>query len=191
MTNILRGDLIDFKILKKMVVLFFVVVVISFLSIVALQPDLNALFGSMAQKYDVDASNSQMFWVYVLNNGFRMPLITIDLALLPIPFLYLLPFIVTSSSLGIVFATPMIPTMDFSWTELLLEFPLNVFPEFFGMLILMTTAFALNGSVRSRVYKKKIDTTTTVKQALQNNFKVWLAYVLPLMIVAASLEAFM
>ncbi|WP_419155192.1 stage II sporulation protein M [Weissella minor] len=191
MTNILCGDLIDFKILKKMVVLFFVVVVISFLSIVALQPDLSALFGSMAQKYDVDASNSQMFWVYVLNNGFRMPLITIVLALLPIPFLYLLPFIVTSSSLGIVFATPMIPAMDFSWTELLLEFPLNVFPEFFGMLILMTTAFALNGSVRSRVYKKKIDTTTTVKQALQNNFKVWLAYVLPLMIVAASLEAFM
>lgn len=191
MANILRGDLIDFKILKKMVVLFFVVVVISFLSIVALQPDLNALFGLMAQKYDVDASNSQMFWVYVLNNGFRMPLITIVLALLPIPFLYLLPFIVTSSSLGIVFATPMISAMDFSWTELLLEFPLNVFPEFFGMLILMTTAFALNGSVRSRVYTKKIDTTATVKQALQNSFKVWLAYVLPLMIVAASLEAFM
>ncbi|MBS0949476.1 hypothetical protein JK159_03660 [Weissella minor] len=47
MTNILRGDLIDFKILKKMVVLFFVVVVISFLSIVALQPDLNAPFGCM------------------------------------------------------------------------------------------------------------------------------------------------
>lgn len=191
MANILRGDLIDFKILKKMVVLFFVVVVISFLSIVAIQPDLNALFGLMAQKYDVDASNSQMFWVYVLNNGFRMPLITIVLALLPIPFLYLLPFIVTSSSLGIVFATPMISAMDFSWTELLLEFPLNVFPEFFGMLILMTTAFALNGSVRSRVYTKKIDTTATVKQALQNSFKVWLAYVLPLMIVAASLEAFM
>lgn len=191
MANILRGDLIDFKILKKMVVLFFVVVVISFLSIVALQPDLNALFGLMAQKYDVDASNSQMFWVYVLNNGFRMPLITIVLALLPIPFLYLLPFIVTSSSLGIVFATPMISAMDFSWTELLLEFPLNVFPEFFGMLILMTTAFALNGSVRSRVYTKKIDTTATVKQALQNSFKVWLAYVLRLMIVAASLEAFM
>lgn len=191
MANILRGDLIDFKILKKMVVLFFVVVVISFLSIVALQPDLNALFGLLAQKYDVDASNSQMFWVYVLNNGFRMPLITIVLALLPIPFLYLLPFIVTSSSLGIVFATPMISAMDFSWTELLLEFPLNVFPEFFGMLILMTTAFALNGSVRSRVYTKKIDTTATVKQALQNSFKVWLAYVLPLMIVAAILEAFM
>lgn len=190
MSNILRGDLINFKILKKMVVLFFVVVVISFLSIVALQPDLNALFGSMAQKYDVDASNSQMFWVYVINNGFRMPLIMMALALLPIPFIYLLPFIGTSIMSGIVFATPMISSMDYSWTELLLDIPLNVFPETVGILILVTTASVLNRSVRSRVYRKGVDTTTTVKQALQNSFKVWLAYVLPLMIVAAILEAF-
>ena len=182
---------------KRAVTIFFFAVIITLLASVItyiVNPDLKEVMQSIEEKTPdqlKESSGIHMVWAYIVNNGFKVPLQMFVLALIPIPFLYLINIISTALLPGIVFGVVL--QLDIGkGMELITSTLPHYFTEVFAFCLFAAVLFELNRVVRVKVrnvFKKDIEEISLTKKTLKT-IKGYAVFVLPLIIIAAFLETY-
>jgi len=185
---------IDWNVLKRQTIIFFGFMIVGFLAMVLIQPDVRTFLNDASSAIKMTTSNDplQKFLQYVLHNGIDVPIKMFILALIPIPGLYLMSTMATAVSVGVMLYLPFMSGVDGRVS--LLQILVGILPhgifEWAGFLIWAASLYFLNRKIKNVVYKRQLKITDTLKSILVNNLKTYFYVALPLLIFAAAIEAF-
>lgn len=132
-------------------------------------------------------------WMYVVNNGFVVPLQMFILSLIPIPFLYFLNVISTSIITGIIFGFAIHVVPDFGWILVLSSTPQTLI-EILAFCFVASGLFSLNRSIISKVsnfFRKEKRYGLSISESMYNLIRVYVFIALPLFIIAAFAETYL
>lgn len=130
-------------------------------------------------------------WEYIKNNGFKVPVQMLFLALIPIQYLYLVNLLVTVILSGILFGITLIIDPVFTLQLVLSSLPYLVV-EIFGFCLFAALLFKLNQEIRQKIkhiFTKKNE-DSSLKNIFMDTLKVYVYLVLPLIIIAAFTETY-
>ncbi|WP_236591330.1 MULTISPECIES: stage II sporulation protein M [Staphylococcus] len=130
--------------------------------------------------------------IYIVNNGFIVPLQMFLLSLIPIQFLYFFNLIYSSVLPGIVIG--ILLKIDFykAIANIISVFPHTTL-EILGFCIFASVLFQLNKSIRSKIrelFKKNGERTSIIK-SLYNTVKIYIFVVIPVIVLAAICEEYL
>ena len=127
----------------------------------------------------------------MINNGLKVPFEMFLLSLIPIPFFYFIPMILTALVTGIVLYLPFMAELKgkLSTSTVLLSLLPHMMIEIFGFLIVACGVYYVNQSIRSKLFKK-IPTNLTFVESIKQLFLKYCLIALPSFIVAAFIESF-
>ena len=130
--------------------------------------------------------------IYIVNNGFIVPLQMFLLSLIPIQFLYFFNLIYSSILPGIVIG--ILLKIDFykAIANIISVFPHTTL-EILGFCIFASVLFQLNKSIRSKIrelFKKNGERTSIIK-SLHNTIKIYIFVVIPVIVLAAICEEYL
>ncbi len=149
-------------------------------------PELNEGIGE-----SLESTGLMKVFDYIKNNGFLVPLQMFILALIPIPLLYMANIVVTMISLG--FFVGIALRIDlYEGTGVTVASLPHTFVEIFAYCLLAATLLELNRSIRTvlgNIFRKK-EREILFIQTSTATFKMYVLFVLPLIIVAAFLETY-
>uniref|UniRef100_UPI00344C65B6 stage II sporulation protein M n=1 Tax=Carnobacterium TaxID=2747 RepID=UPI00344C65B6 len=128
---------------------------------------------------------------FILNNGFKVPLQMLILAIVPVQFLYLLNIIIPSAIIGIAFG--IVLQIDLvKGIQLIVSSMPYYFFEVFAFCLFASVLFELNQFIRIKIknifLKNKV--TISFKKRGQEAIKLYVLFILPMMIIAAFLETY-
>lgn len=130
-------------------------------------------------------------WSYIVHNGFFVPMQMFIFAFVPIQFLYLINIISTSSLLGVAFGV----ALRIDWNkgmDLIISSIPHSMVEISAYCLLAAVLFELNQIVRTKMislFKKEKGRKSLMKK-FQKVIKTYVAFVLPLIMIAAILETY-
>ena len=128
---------------------------------------------------------------YIFNNGMKVPFQMFILALIPIPFVYYLPVALTAAITGVIFYLPFAPQVQ-DKVNFLSVFS-GVVPhaaiELFAFIVLSAVLHRFNKAIRSLLFKK-VSSDINIGDALKKVAVVYGLVALPLLVLAAFVEAF-
>lgn len=157
-------------------------------------PDIKAVMegiGNSAPSQIKESRGIDKVWSYIVHNGFAVPLQMFILAFVPIQFLYLANIISTSSLLGVFFGVALQASLDKGFELIISSIPHSVL-ELFAYCLLAAVLFELNQVIRTKMInlvKKDRERDSFIKKILKVT-RTYLAFVLPLIILAALLETY-
>lgn len=157
-------------------------------------PDIKAVMegiGNSAPSQIKESRGIDKVWSYIVHNGFAVPLQMFILAFVPIQFLYLANIISTSSLLGVFFGVALQASLDKGFELIISSIPHSVL-ELFAYCLLAAVLFELNQVIRTKMInlvKKDRERDSVIKKILIVT-RTYLAFVLPLIILAALLETY-
>lgn len=157
-------------------------------------PDIKAVMegiGNSAPSQIKESRGIDKVWSYIVHNGFAVPLQMFILAFVPIQFLYLANIISTSSLLGVFFGVALQASLDKGFELIISSIPHSVL-ELFAYCLLAAVLFELNQVIRTKIInlvKKDRERDSVIKKILIVT-RTYLAFVLPLIILAALLETY-
>ena len=130
--------------------------------------------------------------IYIVNNGFIVPLQMFLLSLIPIQFLYFFNLIYSSVLPGIVIG--ILLKIDFykAIANIISVFARTTL-EILGFCIFASVLFQLNKSIRSKIrelFKKNGERTSIIK-SLHNTIKIYIFVVIPVIVLAAICEEYL
>lgn len=131
--------------------------------------------------------------IYIVNNGFIVPLQMFLLSLIPIQFLYFFNLIYSSILPGIVIG--ILLKIDFykAIANIISVFPHTTL-EILGFCIFASVLFQLNKSIRSKIrelFNKNNSERTSVIKSLLSTIKIYIFAVIPVIILAAFCEEYL
>ncbi|MBB4824616.1 putative membrane protein SpoIIM required for sporulation [Sporosarcina luteola] len=130
-------------------------------------------------------------WLYVVNNGFVVPLQMFALTLIPIQFLYVVNIISTASMPGILFGI-VLQLDSRKGMEIIASTVPHFVIEIFGFCLLAAVLFELNRGVRSKIknWFKKDQKELSLVDKVFKTLRIYVAVVLPMIVVAAFVETY-
>lgn len=132
-------------------------------------------------------------WMYVVNNGFIVPLQMFVLALIPIPFLYFLNIVSTSIITGVIFGFAIHVVPSFGWILALSSTP-HAMIEILAFCFVASGLWSLNQSIirnLSNFFRKEKIYGLSITESLYNLIRVYVCIALPLFIIAAFAETYL
>jgi len=140
------------------------------------------------------ATGLDKIWSYFRHNGLAVPFQMFILALIPIPFLYLLNVVSTSALLGVAFGIALQVDLDQGVKLILSSIPHSIV-EIFAYTVLAAALFELNRAWRMKIKKlfKKdsVQEQQSLVQGILKTVKIYVVFVIPLIVVAAFLETYL
>lgn len=184
---------INWKLFKKFACLFIVIMGISFLIAYFFKPSVTDFLNlaDSNKELGITSDRTTKFLQYFINNGIKVPFQMFLLALLPIPFVYFLPIVLTAILTGIVFYIPFMPGIEgkLSLINILLGLLPHLFIEIFGFLIVACGLYYVNKSVRSKLFHRKT-VSISFFESMKQFFSMYCWIALPALVIAAFIEAF-
>ncbi|ULG74243.1 stage II sporulation protein M [Macrococcus brunensis] len=141
----------------------------------------------------VELKGLDKVWMYVVNNGFIVPLQMFILSLIPIPFLYFLNVISTTIITGIIFGFAIHLLPDFGWILVLSSIP-HALIEILAFCFVASGLWSLNRSIISKVssfFRKEKRYGPSISESIYNLIRVYVFIALPLFIIAAFAETYL
>ncbi len=140
------------------------------------------------------ATGLDKIWSYFRHNGLAVPFQMFILALIPIPFLYLLNVVSTSALLGVAFGIALQVDLDQGVKLILSSIPHSIV-EIFAYTVLAAALFEMNRAWRMKIKKlfKKdsVQEQQSLVQGILKTVKIYVVFVIPLIVVAAFLETYL
>ena len=140
------------------------------------------------------ATGLDKIWSYFRHNGLAVPFQMFILALIPIPFLYLLNVVSTSALLGVAFGIALQVDLDLGVKLILSSIPHSIV-EIFAYTVLAAALFEMNRAWRMKIKKlfKKdsVQEQQSLVQGILKTVKIYVVFVIPLIVVAAFLETYL
>ncbi len=131
-------------------------------------------------------NNQKGFLSNLSNDTLKLPLFTLMLALIPIPYLFTVVFFFNSIILGMLFATPFVEHNLTMFLVILGTFP-TVILEGLALLITYIGGLYINKAICSKIYKnQKIKLTSIILSSI----KLYLIYTIPLSTLSVLIETF-
>ncbi len=190
-------SVIDNIVFKRAVKLFLFAIFITIIATIItylIDPDVQKAIegvGSNLSNRENESTGINKIWLYIVNNGFVVPLQMLILALVPIQFLYMINIISTVSLTGILFGVALQADSLKGLKIIISTIPHYVF-EVFAFCLLAAGLFELNKIVRIKirnVFKKDKERVSFIKKTL-GTVITYAILTLPLIIVAAFLETY-
>lgn len=130
--------------------------------------------------------------IYIVNNGFIVPLQMFLLSLIPIHFLYFFNLIYSSILPGIVIGILLKINFYKAIVNIISVFPHTTL-EILGFYIFVSVLFQLNKSIRSKIRElfKKNGKRTSIIKSLYNTVKIYIFAVIPVIVLAAICEEYL
>ncbi|KFZ41305.1 MULTISPECIES: stage II sporulation protein M [Thermoactinomyces] len=157
-------------------------------------PDLKVVMeriGNSSPSQIKESTGIDKVWSYIVHNGFAVPLQMFILALVPIQYLYLVNIISTNSLLGVVFGIALQVDFNKGCELIISSIPHSIF-EISAYCLLAGVLFELNQVIRTKIinmFKKDKEGDSIIKKILKV-LRTYIAFVLPLIIIAALLETY-
>ncbi|WP_099974004.1 stage II sporulation protein M [Lactobacillus terrae] len=166
------------------------ITIITALAIYLIHPDLHSVVKSASDAIPNEIENKSgftLFIQYILNNGFKVPLQMFILALIPVPFLYLINIFYTSILPGLLYGVAY--TLDFQkgFAITIGSIP-HLFAEVFALCLFASAIYPINLWIRNKIFHRENNSTFWFEIKLF--LKRYILYVLPLIILAAFLETY-
>lgn len=187
---------VDLDIIKRAVKIFIVATICLIITTIFcyfVHPSFNELknMGNASEKIG-NTKGLEKVWKYIVNNGFRVPLQMFILALLPIPYLYLMNLVVTIIMPGIMLGFFLSLDTHKGLIGSIAFIPHYTF-EVIGLCILTSALYMLNKAITRRftnLFRKSKKENYAIKDNLINVIKFYVIIALPLIIIAAFLETY-
>ncbi|AYU54111.1 stage II sporulation protein M [Staphylococcus debuckii] len=131
-------------------------------------------------------------WGFIYENGLRVPSQMFILALIPIPFLYLLNTIFTAVLPGVLLGFLLNFTPYRGFIAVIATIPHYTF-EVFGLCIVASGLYKVNQAIIRKItnlFRSNKKENYSLKEALLNLIKAFVLIGLPLIIIAAFLETY-
>lgn len=174
----------------KWFVFSMIILIISFILSSIFSPSLDT-FKSIGDQIPSSLDKNKV-WEFIINNGFRVPLQMLILSLIPIPFLYCVNLISTSTIIGIMFG--FVINFDFHKGLIIIVSSIpHAIVEILAMCFVVSSLFKLNQAIVrkiSNLFRKEKKQNVSFKQALIQLIKTYILIALPLYIIAAFLETY-
>ncbi|MEX2948425.1 stage II sporulation protein M [Staphylococcus warneri] len=171
-----------------------IILIISFILSTIFSPSLDT-FKSIGDKIPSSldkATGLNKVWEYIINNGFRVPLQMLILSLIPIPFLYCINLISTSTITGIIFGFVIHFDFHKGLIMILSSIP-HAIVEILAMCFVVSSLYKLNQAIIRKIgnlFRKEKKQKYSVNQALSQLIKTYILIALPIYIIAAFLETY-
>lgn len=186
----------DLDIIKRAIKIFIVATICLIITTIFcyfVHPSLNELkhMGNAREKIG-NTKGLEKVWKYIVNNGFRVPLQMFILALLPIPYLYLISLVVTIIMLGIALGFFLSLDLHKGLIGCIATIPHYTF-EIMSFCILTSVLYMLNKAITRRftnLFRKSKKENYAIKDNLINVIKSYVLIALPLIIIASFLETY-
>ncbi|QUX18035.1 stage II sporulation protein M [Staphylococcus haemolyticus] len=186
----------DLEIIKRAVKIFVVATICLIITTIFcyfVHPSLNELknMGSGSVKIS-ETKGLKKVWEFIVNNGFKVPLQMFILALLPIPYLYLINLVVTVVLPGIMLGFLLSFDLHKGLIGSIAFIPHYTF-EIMGFCILASALYMMNKAITRRftnLFRKSKKENYAIKVNLINVIKSYVLITLPLIIIAAFLETY-
>lgn len=140
----------------------------------------------------IQLNGIQKVEAFILNNGFKVPLQMLILSIIPIQFLYLLNIIIPSAIIGIAFGIILEVDAVKGMQVLVSSMPYYIV-EVFAFCLFAAILYELNQFIRIKI--KNIFKKNKVKISFKNRsleaVKIYVLFILPMMIIAAFLETYL
>ncbi|HDR7677375.1 Uncharacterized protein BCZB5J_06396 [Bacillus cereus] len=186
------------KVVFKRAINFFILgvtlTVIATIITFVINPDLKEIMEGIGNRLPDKVKEStgiEKVWLYIVNNGFIVPLQMFILALIPIQFLYVIHIISTSSLLGVVFGIVLQSDLKKGFGMIISTLPHSLF-EVFAYCLFAAILFELNKFIRIKLkimFKKDKERVSLSKKILEV-IKIYAVLTLPIIIIAAFLETY-
>lgn len=184
---------INWALLKKFLMLFIFFIALSFFLSYLIKPNIHDFLNlaDRHNKLEITSDSLTKFVQYSINNGLKVPFQMLLLSLIPLPFLYFFPVILTAIMTGIVLYIPFMSELagKVSFSNILLGLLPHIIIEVFGFLIVACGAYYINQSIRSKLFKK-IPIQMTFIASINHFLLTYCLVALPSFIIAAFIEAF-
>lgn len=128
---------------------------------------------------------------FIINNGFKVPLQMLILAIIPIQFLYLINLFIPSCIIGIAFGIILSIDSIKGFQIIIASMPYYIV-EVFAFCLIAAVLFELNQSIRKEIknfFKKTKLKISFIPKGLEA-IKIYVLLVLPMMTIAAFLETY-
>lgn len=186
----------DLDIIKRAVKIFIVATICLIITTIFcyfVHPSLNELknMGSGSDKIS-ETKGLKKVWDFIVNNGFKVPLQMFILALLSIPYLYLINLVVTVVLPGIMLGFLLSFDLHKGLIGSIAFIPHYTF-EIMGLCILTSALYMLNKAITRRftnLFRKSKKENYAIKDNLINVIKFYVLIALPLIVIAAFLEIY-
>ncbi|MFD1472375.1 stage II sporulation protein M [Companilactobacillus mishanensis] len=184
----------DLHVLALKFFAFFVgVSLITFLVLLIVHPSLNSILTDISKSKSgtEDMTGFALMIEYFVNNAFKVNFQMFYLSLILVPFIYLLPIILTSALTGAVFYFPIVlPKLSFA--TLAAGFSIHWILELLGYCIFIAALYPFQKILRKQFFNlfKHKASLSALKTPAINLLTVYVFAVVPIMLVAAALEAF-
>ncbi|MET3574523.1 stage II sporulation protein M [Bhargavaea ullalensis] len=183
------------SVIKRSINFLFLSITISVVMMVityVINPNINEVtagIGSGVSKQISESSGMGKVWAFIFNNGFIVPLQMFVLALIPIPFLFLLNLISTVALPGILFGVAL--HIEEGYGLIFATLPHYLF-EVFAYCLFAAVLYSLNQNMRMQIKTifKREKTEVPLFESILDTAKSFVVLVLPLIIVAAFLETY-
>lgn len=160
--------------------------------IVGLNINITSIIDSLEAVDEINKlTGMQKVEAYIINNGFKVPLQMLMLAIIPIQFLYLLNVVIPSFIIGIAFGIILQIDSVKGFQIIISSMPYYIV-EVFAFCLLAAVLFELNQIVRKiikAVFIKNRGKVSNISKGLEA-IKIYVLLVLPMMIMAAFLETY-
>ncbi|MEB9458066.1 MULTISPECIES: stage II sporulation protein M [Bacillus cereus group] len=186
------------KVVFKRAINFFILgvalTVIATIITFVINPDLKEIIEGIGNRLPDQVKKSEgieKVWLYIVNNGFIVPLQMFILVLIPIQFLYSIHIILTSSLLGVVFGIVLQSDFQKGFGMIISTLP-HFFFEVFAYCLFAAILFELNKCIRIKLkvmFKKDKERVSLSKKILEV-IKIYIVLTLPIIIIAAFLETY-
>lgn len=186
----------DLDIIKRAVKIFIVATICLIITTIFcyfVHPSFNELINMGNASEEIgNTKGLEKVWKYIINNGFRVPLQMFILALLPIPYLYLINLVVTIIMPGILLGFLLSFDLHKGLIGCIAFIPHYTF-EIMGFCILASALYMFNKAITRRftnLFRKSKKENYAIKDNLINVIKFYVLIALPLIIIAAFLETY-
>lgn len=163
---------------RKWFVFAMIILIISFILSSIFSPSLDT-FKNMGDQIPSSldkATGLNKVWEFIINNGFRVPLQMLILSLIPIPFLYCVNLISTSTITGIMFG--FVINFDFHKGLIIIVSSIpHIIIEILAMCFVVSSLYKLNQAIVrkiSNLFRKEKRQNVSFKQALIQLIKIYL-----------------
>lgn len=185
--------LIDWKMFRRLSFIFIFIIIISFFISCIVHPSVSDFLNLADSKNNLGVTSSKTTKCiqYIVNNGLKVPLQMFLLSLIPIPFFYFMPMVLTAIATGVVLYLPFNNELKgkLSFSDILLGMLPHMIIEIFGFLIVASGVYCINRIIRSKLYKNTTANISLV-EAIKKLAIMYFLIALPLIVIAAFIEAF-
>lgn len=160
--------------------------------ILGLNLDIIKIIDSIGASKEINkVTGIQKVGAFIINNGFKVPLQMLILAMIPIQFLYLLNVFIPSFIIGIAFGI-ILPIDSVKGFQIIISSIPYYIVEIFAFCLFAAVLFELNQIILKKIknsFKKTNVKVSFISKGLEA-IKIYAILVLPMMIIAAFLETY-